>query len=119
MILIEKNVCDFLSEALGVPAFPEVPEDFPADGRLVIVEKTGESRTDCIYRATVAVQSYGSSMFEAATLCADTIEALLDPETGLLRLDDVTRCELNSDYPFNDTERKRYRYQSVFDIVHY
>ena len=31
----------------------------------------------------------------------------------------VSSVELNSDYNFTDITEKRYRYQAVFDIVHY
>jgi hypothetical protein len=36
-----------------------------------------------------------------------------------ITLDDVTRSALNSDYNFTDTASKGYRYQAVFDVIHY
>lgn len=33
--------------------------------------------------------------------------------------DGVCRCELNSDYNYTDTKRKKYRYQAVFNIAYY
>ena len=38
---------------------------------------------------------------------------------GLITLGAVAKVDLNSDYNFTDTTTKTYRYQAVFDIVHY
>jgi hypothetical protein len=38
---------------------------------------------------------------------------------GLVGLEEVSKVTLNSEYPYNDTQEKKYRYQAVFDIVHY
>jgi len=32
---------------------------------------------------------------------------------------EVCKCSLNSDYNFTDTATKKYRYQAVFDLVHF
>ena len=37
----------------------------------------------------------------------------------IIELDDISKCELNSDYNYTDTNRKKYRYQAVFDIVYF
>jgi len=37
----------------------------------------------------------------------------------LIKLDEISRIKLNSDYNYTDTTTKEYRYQAVFDITHY
>lgn len=111
--MIEKTVLDYLSGALGEPAYMKIPEDPPR--RFLYLEKTGSGERDCIYTAKLAVQSYGGSTLEAAQLNDRVKEAM----KGLTALDEVTRVKLNSDYKFPDTARKRERYQAVFDITHY
>lgn len=111
--MIEKSVCDYLNEVMGLPAYWEKPEEMPEE--FLIVEKTGGSKTEHISTATIAVQSYAGSMYRAAELN----EAVKHAMEHLIELDGVTRVELNSDYNFTDTTTKQYRYQAVFDITHY
>lgn len=113
MTNIETTVIGFLNGL--VPAYGEVPEELPADMRFAVVEKTGESRTHTLYSATVAIQSYGQSKAEAMQLNDRVIQYM----GGLIWLPDITHCELNSNYPYADTNTKRYRYQAVFSIFHY
>ena len=49
---------------------------------------------------------------------ANKIASASDTE-AIIELDDISRCELNTDYNYTDTARKKYRYQAVYDIVHY
>lgn len=111
--MIEKIVLDYLNGALDVPVFMEVPAAPPL--RFVVLEKTGSSSENHIHRATIAVQSYGESLYEAARLNASVKAAMAD----LVVHDSICRAALNSDYNFTDTAQKRYRYQAVFDITHY
>lgn len=111
--MIEKIVYDYLSEALTVPVRLEVPENPPE--RFVLLEKTGSGVENHIYSATIAVQSWAETLFEAAEL-NEQVKAAMDE---IVRLPEICRCRLNSDYNFTDTATKRYRYQAVFDIVHY
>lgn len=111
--MIEKCVCDYLNEVMGLPCYWEKPEVMPEE--FLIVEKTGGKVTEHIKSATIAVQSYAGSMYRAAEL-NEAVKAVMD---HLAELDGVSRVELNSDYNFTDTTTKQYRYQAVFDIVHY
>ena len=90
--MIEKTILDYLSDCLpDVPVYMEVPADRPAV--FVVIEKTGSSRINHIDSATIAVQSYAASLYDAAAL--------------------------NSDYNYTDTTSKHYRYQAVFDVTFY
>ena len=111
--MIEKIILDYLSQELSVPVYMERPESPPA--QYVIIEKTGSAKRNQIYDATLAIQSYAPSMFEAAVLNETVKEAM----ESAISLSEICRVGLNSDYNFTDTAMKAYRYQAVFDITHY
>ena len=110
--MIEKTVLDFLDEKLQVYVGMEVPKN---DTAFVLIEKTGSSEDDHLYKARIAIQSWHESLAKAAELNEEVKTAM--KEIGLL--DEICRCRLNSDYNFTDTSTKKYRYQAVYDIVHY
>ena len=111
--MIEKIVMDYLADKLSCPVVMEVPAD-PAV-RFVLLEKTGSGRSGPLKKAALAIQSYAESLYEAALL-NDEVKAVMEDITDL---DIICRAELNSDYNFTDTAAKRYRYQAVFDLIHY
>ena len=112
--MIESIVIDYLEQY--VPAYGEEPEKFPADGRCVIVEKTGGgAEAPGIRKATLAVQCYGNTLAEAAQLSEDVIGYM----EAFATLPEVSRCEVNSSYNRTDDRKKRYRYQAVFVITYY
>lgn len=111
--MIETIVLEYLNRKMKVPVRTEVPEKPPK--RYVIIEKTGSSKKDHICSTTLAIQSIAESLYEAALLneqMKEQMETIAD-ET------DISKCELNNDYNFTDTTTKKYRYQAVFDLVHY
>lgn len=111
--MIEKVLYDYLSANLDVPVYADIPKQYPVS--YVTLEKTGSGRTDHINRATVAVQSIAGSMFEAAAL-NERVKTVMD---NAIILPEVASSKLNSDYNYTDTTTKQYRYQAVYDIVHY
>lgn len=111
--MIEKTILEYLTDALSMPVYMEVPEKPP--DTFVLVEKTGSSRANRVNRATLTVQSWAKTMAAAAEL-NDEVKAVMD---SLPELDNVSACRLNSDYNFTDLTTKHYRYQAVFDLVFY
>ncbi len=111
--MIEKTILDYLASGLDVPVLMEEPEKLTKSW--VRIEKTGSGRKNWINEATLAVQSYGPSLFEAASL-NEAVKARMETIT---ELDGICRCDLNSDYNFTDPETHRYRYQAVFEVTHY
>lgn len=81
----------------------------------VLIERVGSSYANGIRKATIAIQSYGASLYEAAKLNEIAKEKMLD----ITRLDQVSSCELESDYNFTDVTTKEYRYQAVFEITYF
>lgn len=115
--MIEITIRNFLESKLTVPVLMEIPKS-PAS-QFVIIEKTGGGQTDHIDSAIMTIQSYGPSMEMAAELNDEVKKWMLDGMEGLVTLDEIAKVSLNSDYNYTDTTSKRYRYQAVFEIVHY
>lgn len=110
--MIEKIVLDFLNSK-GFNTYCEEENNMPKE--YVLIDKTGGGGDSMIRNATIAIQSFSISKIGAAELNEKIIAAMLD----ITELGDICRCELNSDYDFTDTQRKKYRYQAVFDITYY
>ena len=112
--MIEKIIRDYLSETLSVPVYMQKPEKL-TENEYIVIEKTGSSVTNHIETATVAIQSYSSSLYGAAVINKAVKQAMRDAEA----LDDIAGIRLNTDYNFSDTATKQYRYQAVFVISWY
>ena len=113
MIVIENVVLRYLQGKLPVPVYVAQPEE-PLPSRFVFLEKTGSGRSNYVNRATFAVQSYGENLLDTINL-NEAVKAM----DSVTELSEVTASRLNSDYPFHDDDRKRYRYQAVYDLTHY
>lgn len=111
--MIEKTILDYLNEHLTVPAYMEEPINKPAS--YVLIERTGSSESDLIETTTLALQSYGASLYDAAVLNM-AVKARIKQA---VELPSVSAVYINSDYNFTDTETKRYRYQCVAVITHF
>ena len=72
--MIEQIVRDYLEEQLGIPVRMEEEAGLPEE--YIVVEKTGSGQTNHIKRATLAVQSYSSSLYQAASLNERVKEAM-------------------------------------------
>lgn len=112
--MIEIIVRKWLEDG-GITAVLEMPDPFPGDS-FARIEKVGSSPREIgLEAASLAIQSYSDSLYEAAALNS-RVKARM---AGIRQLDTVCRCQCNSDYNYTDEERKRYRYQAVFDILYY
>lgn len=111
--MIEKTILDYLGEHLSVPVYMEEPINKPAS--YVLIERTGSSESDLIESTTLALQSYGASLYDAAVLNM-TVKARIKQA---VELPSVSAVYINSDYNFTDTETKRYRYQCVAVVTHF
>lgn len=115
--MIEITVKNFLESKLSVPVLMEKPKG--SASQLVIIEKTGGAQVNHIPSAILTIQSYEQSMQKAAELNEEVKHWMLDGMEGLITVNEVASVELNSDYNYTDTTTKEYRYQAVFNIVHY
>lgn len=108
--MIEEQIKKALEEDTGLPVYFEIPENMPK--RFYVLERIGGSRKNYLSKATMALQSYAESLYEAAKANEVGKDAFL----ALVRFPWIAGAHLNSDYNYTDTELKRYRYQAVFDI---
>lgn len=115
--MIEITLRKFLESKLNVPVLMEIPKE-PAS-HFVIIEKTGSTHENHVDSAIMTIQSYAPSLQSAMELNELVKYWMLDGMEGLITLDEIASVNLNSDYNYTDTTSKRYRYQSVFEIVHY
>ena len=111
--MIEEIILNHLASH-NISAVMEIPEG-GITPPCCVIERTGGGEENKLRHATVAIQSYGSSMYNAASLNESVIAAM----DGLAARPEVASCRLNSDYNFTDTTKKQYRYQAVFDVVYY
>ncbi len=112
--MIEGFLRDFLADALDAPVYIDVPKDHPNE--YYVIEKTGSSRTNHIWQSVFAVQSYGNSFYNAASMIQRVNDLMLDE---LIKEDRVSDVSLNGSSNFTDTTKKQPRYQSVFVVTHY
>lgn len=102
-----------LEELHGFPIVLEHPESSAAP--FVLMERTGSSENNHLRSCTIAFQSYGITLYKAAELN----EMVKYAVKNLIRLPQIAKITLNSDYNFTNTETREYRYQAVFDFNYY
>ena len=113
--MIEEVVKIYLeNNGLSAPVLLEEPKNPPSE--FFIIDKTGGSLEDHIFHSTLAIQSYAPSKYKAAKACDELVELMV---YGLINEPDIAKVEVEGPYDFTDLANKRYRYQAVFDIVHY
>lgn len=110
--MIEKIILDYLLETLNVDVYLEKPDNPPE--RYVLIEKTSGFKENHISTATFAVQSYAESLFFAAELNVEVINAM----DNLVNLKEIGSSKYNTDYNYTDTSKKIYRYQAIYDVTY-
>lgn len=111
--MIEKILYDYLSTTKKLTIYLEQPKVKP--DAFYIMEKTAGGQTDKVNRATIVIQSYAKTLYDAA-LMNETIKTAMN---DAIELDEVSRVEINSDYNYTDPTTKQYRYQAVFVVTYY
>lgn len=110
--MIIPKLIDYLSDNLEVFVGLEAPEQTTG---YVLIDQTGSTNRNHITTATVAVQSYGASLYEAYTLN----RAVQDVMLSFVEEPEVSSVKLETDYNFTNTATKQYRWQAVYQITHY
>lgn len=108
--MIEITIKNYLDEVLDVPVYLAKPRSQKPKS-FVLLEKTSGGLKDKINSATLAIQSYGPTAYDAAALNDKVKKAIL-------AFDEIGGVKLNSDYNFTDTLTKEHRYQAVFDFYY-
>lgn len=110
-MIIEKQIRDYLSTALSVPVYIEVPRN--PESSYVSIQRTGSQGANRLRTATLAIQSIAETLYDAAVL-NESVRTALDGAS----IEDVFRIELDSDYNFTDETTKKRRYQAVYKITY-
>lgn len=108
--MIEITIKNYLDGVLDVPVYLAKPRSQKPKS-FVLLEKTSGGLKDKINAATLAIQSYGPTAYDAAAL-NDKVKM------AILAFDEIGGVKLNSDYNFTDTQTKEHRYQAVFDFYY-
>ena len=114
--MIEETVKIYLeNNGISAPVLMEIPKKNPPS-EYFIIEKTGGALENHIFSSTLTIQSYALSKYEAAKASEELVKLMV---YGLINEPDIVKVEVEGPYDFTDLQNKQYRYQAVFDIVHY
>ena len=112
--MILETIRRYIADHSGYPAWTERPKEPPA--RYYIIDKSGGNCRNFIHYSLFVVQSYAETMADAAQMNERLIEIMTK---GLIAENEISSVSVNSNYDYTDTDAKQYRYQAVFDIIHY
>ena len=123
--MIEKVILDYLTgyfadrqeDVIVLMEAPQVPsDDFPVfPDNIVLIERLGGSKSNKLSHASIALQSYGATLYDAVRRDAEVRYAM---ENAPAEVTALGRVALNSCYNFTDTRTGRYRYQSIYEIYY-
>ena len=106
------KLIEYLTDHLDVFVGMEAPEQTTG---YVLIDQTGSDTRNHITTTTLAIQSYGATLYDAMYL-NESLKAVMN---GFVALDEIASVQLNTDYNFTNTETKQYRWQAVDQITHY
>jgi len=112
-MIIEAEIIKYLSDIMDVPVCAETPEKMPEE--YVTVNLIAGGMENHIPAATVSIVSHSVSKLEAAVLDEMVREKMLE----IIELETVSSCKLGGMSNNNDTATKKYRYESIFNLIYY
>lgn len=113
--MIEVSVLDYLNSNLTERVYTEIPKTMPE--KFYVLEKTGGGLSNHISKSSFALQAYGKSMYEAASMIYTAKDNLL--ADTFLELSEICSIQWDGEYNFTSETQKKYRYQAVFSVTHY
>lgn len=113
--MIETLLIKYLQLNTGLFVSDEVPGS-PKPQEYIIVQRTASGRSDLIDSATYAIQSYSRRSKLRAAQLNELVKRIMDEFEADPK---ISECSLNSDYDYTNTATKEYRYQAVYNIVHF
>ena len=111
--MIELELKKHLEDKTKLDVFLMLPTNKPK--KFISFERIGGNYDNMLKSSTFAIQSWGESLFDVATLN----EEIKDYLNEFTENEKVSKVKINSDYNFTDTRTKKYRYQIVAEIWHY
>ena len=109
---IENYVVEELNKMLEVPVFGEDPEEKPSE--YVLTQLVGRLEKNFIVTDSIAFKCHSDSKAEALELN----EVIQDNVKKLIESSRISAIKLKSSYETTDTNMKRCRYQTIFDITY-
>lgn len=109
--MIETILIEYLASLFN--AYMEKPTS--PQKKYIVIEKLGAGKKNQIKRASIAIQSYAESLYDAAQLNESVKEAM----ENIISLPEISGVELISDYNFTKPQTRQYRYQAEFEIFYY
>lgn len=113
--MIEIILYNYLKTALNVPVYTEYPETATDLNEFVVISKVDAGETNYIKAATFLCEIYAASMYESAALA----EIVKSKMYAAIELDEISAVKIGGDRPSNDTQRKQYKYDCIFNLFHY
>lgn len=112
--MIETVVYEYLKSMLpDEEVETETPSPLP--DQFITIEKTGSSpQGNRLMHSTFAIQSWSTTKAKAAALSEKVCKAM----NIIAETTEVSHSE-GGDYDFTDTTTKRYRYQAVYELIHF
>jgi hypothetical protein len=113
IVMIEKTLYDYLKSKLNTSVHMEYPVNPP--GKFVTIQKIDGGNTNHIKAATVSVEAYAESMYEAGVL-SEEIKKVLEEMSESSSL--IFSAKLGGESNSIDTENKRYRYETIWNLFY-
>ena len=111
--MIEVLLKKYLEEQTKLKIYLMLPINKP--DKFISFEKIGGSYDNMLKSSTFAIQIWGESLYDVASLNEVVKSCLIN----FVENERISKVKIDSDYNFTDTETKKYRYQIVVDIWHY
>ena len=107
--MMEERLYEYISGKTEYPvAFEEIPEQ-----QYYLIEKTGTSKENHITTLTISIKSYGRTLIEAIQM-NEAVKKIMDEFEHEA---DISESKLINDHNFTDTNKKKYRYRCIYEIV--
>lgn len=116
--MIEVTLLNYLTNALSVPVFMEMPDNPEqlAQTGFVLFEVSSWNVRDGLCHGIVSLQTYAKSKYEASVLNNSVISVMDQARDNLNAL---SQSALNTAGPSPDTSIKSYQYRATYDITFY
>lgn len=107
--MIETITRNYLDDNLSVSVYMEAPT---VGTSFCVIERIGGSLVDSVNSCRIAIQSYAKTMLSAAQLNEEVKMVMSE----FCKLPMIGSAKLVTDHNHTDTNKKRYRYQAVYDV---
>lgn len=112
--MIDEIVYSYMSDALDVPVYMEVPKQLESD-KYVVIERVGMRKSNHVETVSFAFQSYATERMLDAALLDEQVRAAAE---AMIEFPVIGSVRLESNYNHTDTRTKWYRYQCIYGVTY-